>query len=365
MSRYFFYLYLICMFINTIFFVPRLLLEQRFNGAVMAMVVAVVLGSVFAILFLKAIGKFPGQGISDIFERSLPGFIKTPLLFFFGIMWAIAGSIVLIAFAIIAIRFLNPESSVMILLLIFCGIGCWTATHSSQSILYVIEIVIILSLPVVAYIMYKALTSNWFEWDAVLILSDYAFKIPSWQTVSVATYSFAGYINMAVYNREFQPSKIRMLWLIPIIGVVVLFVSAVVPIGLLGIDHVDYYIYTWITSADTLIMEFGLIERVVYLFLFVYIGFSLSFVTITWNIGSELIAECFKKRTLKIKKMSIPIRVLSSILIAVATFVGGMMSTDKMLIHFVSNWLMLRLSAEILLVAMIVWMAWRSVRKHG
>jgi len=365
LSRYFFYLYLICMFINTIFFIPRLLLEQRFAGGIMAMIVAVILGSAFALLFMKAIGKFPGKGITEIFKRALPGFIRVPLLFFFGVMWAIAGSLVLIAFAAIAVRFLNPESSLTILLICFCGISCWAASHRPQSILYVSEIVVCLNLPVIVYILYKALTSNWFEWDAVRILSDYTFKIPSWKAVAAATYSFAGYINMAVYNREFKPSKIRMLWLVPVIGMIVLFSSIIIPVGLLGVDNTDDYIYTWITSADTLYMKFGLIYRVVFLFLFVYIGFSLAFITITWNIGSKLIADCFKKQSLQIKKLKIPITVLCCILFAVVTFIGGMMSTDKSLIHFVANWLMVRLGAEMLLVAMVIWMAWRSVRKRG
>lgn len=365
MSRYFFYLYLVCMIINTIFFIPRLLLEERFNGAVMAMIVAVVLGSTYAILFTKAMGKFPGEGIDDIFKRTLPGIVRIPLLFFFGIMWAIAGSIVLIAFATIAIRFLNPEASLTVLLLCFCGICCWTSAHRPQSILFVTEIIMCLNLPVVAYIMYKSLTSQWFVWDAVRILGDYTFKAPTWKSLSAAVYTFTGYINLAVYNREFKHAKLRMLWLIPIIGVVVLFASIVVPVGLLGVDHVDDYIYTWITSADTLRMHFGVITRIVYLFLFVYIGFSLAFITITWNIGAKLIASCFKKQTLRIKKRVIPIHLLGTVSFAIATFIGGMMLTDKMLIDFVGHWLLLRLGGESLLVAMIVWMAWRSVRKHG
>lgn len=365
MKRYYFYLVLLCMFINTIFFVPRLLLNDRFNGMVMAMVMSIVIGSSCAILFTKSMGKFPGQGISDIFKHWLPGFVRVPLLLYFGIMWTIAGSIILISFTMISIRFLNPEASVMIVLLCFCGIGCWAAIHRPQSILYVTEVVICLNLPVIAYIMYKALTSSWFKWDAVLILGDYAFKFPTWKALSAATYSFAGYINLSVYNREFKSTKIKMLWLIPIIGIVVLFTSVVVPVGLLGIDKVDSYIYTWITSADTLRMKFGLIERVLYLFLFVYIGFSLSFITITWNIGSKLIVECFQKQTIQFKKWAIPTQAVCCVLIAVITFIGGLILTDKLLIQFVTQWLMLRFGGEITLVALVVWLAWRSVRKHG
>ena len=82
MSRYFYFMYLVCMFVNTIFFAPRLLLMQRFSGGVMATILAVFIGSIYAILFLWAISKFPGEGIPEIFERTFPAFIRTPFSFF-------------------------------------------------------------------------------------------------------------------------------------------------------------------------------------------------------------------------------------------------------------------------------------------
>ena len=84
-------------------------------------------------------------------------------------MWPFAGSVILIAFTIITLRFLNPETSLMMLLFCYCGICWWASTYRPQTILYVTEIIILFSLPVVLYIMYKAITSKWFDWSSLRI----------------------------------------------------------------------------------------------------------------------------------------------------------------------------------------------------
>ena len=365
MSRYFYFMYLVCMFVNTIFFTPRLLLLQRFEGGVMATILSVIIGSTYSILFLWAISKFPGEGIPEIFQREFPAFIRKPILIFLGLMWPFAGSVILIAFTIITLRFLNPETSLMMLLFCYCGICWWASTYRPQTILYVTEIIILFSLPVVLYIMYKAITSKWFNWSSLRILADYTFIWPSWTALAAATYSFTGYINMALYNRVFNPAHIRAKWLIPPLGVILLFSSVIVPVGLLGVDNVDSYIYTWITSADTLRMQFGVIERVVFLFLFIYIGFSLTYITITWNIGALMISSCFRKQNITWKKFRLPIHAVISMFYAVITFIAGLFTSDKSIFEWVTSWQILRLISETLLVIIVVALALRKGRKHA
>ncbi|WP_123040312.1 GerAB/ArcD/ProY family transporter [Cohnella candidum] len=360
MSRYFFYLFLMCMFINTIFFVPRLLMNERFDGAIMSVILAVIIGSTSAILFTKAMRKFPGEGLPEITARMLPGFLRIPLLLFLGVMWAIAGAVILISFSMITLRFLNPEANATVLLLCYCTVGAWSARFRPVAILNLAEFIIVLNSPFVLYIMFKTLSSPWFDWDSVKILSDYVLHPPTWTAVAAASYPFTGYINMALYNRAFNQTRLKGLWLIPIIGVSILFVSFVVPIGLLGIDSSGDYLYTWITAADTLRMQYGFIERVVYLFLFIYIGFSLLFVTVTWNVGALLIRDCFKRRNLTIKKVKVPLATIICVSFAAATLIAGIYLDDKSLIGFVAHWQILRLASETFLVLLVVWLSWRN-----
>jgi len=352
------------MLINTIFFVPRILLAQRFEGAVMALILAVLVGSTLAIVFTKSLSRFPGQGLPEIFAGFLPSVLRIPIILYLGIMWGIAGSIIIVAFSFITNRFLSPETSPRLLLLCFCSICCWASTRKASAIISVTEIVIVLNLPIVAFIMYKSYIQKHFDWDSVKILSDYTFKPPSWTLLAAATYPFTGYINFALYNRNFKELKVAHLWLIPVIGTFVLFTSIIVPIGLLGVSAVGDYLYTWISAADTLRMQYGFIERVVYLFLFIYIGFSLLFVTITWNIGTQMILDCLPKRFKKTKRGRKATPWIVAGTIAATTYWFGISSNDKGMIDSVKLWLSIRLASEIGVVLLIAWMAWHKHRKR-
>lgn len=349
------------MLINTIFFVPRILLAERFDGAIMALVAAVGIGSALALVFTKSLGRFPGKGLPEIFASYLPLSIRTPILLFLGIMWGIAGSIILIAFSFITNRFLSPETSPELLLVCFCGICCWASTRKPSAIISVTEVIMLVNLPIVAFIMYKSFSQKLFDWDSVKLMTDYTFKIPSWTLLAAATYPFTGYINFALYNRYFKELKVAHLWLIPVIGAFVLFTSIIVPIGLLGSSAAGDYLYTWISAADTLRMQFGFIERVVFLFLFIYIGYSLLFVTITWNIGIKLICGCLPQRLKKTKRSRIVALWCVAGVIAAVTYWTGVISNDKGMIDSVKIWLNLRLGSEIVLVALTAFLA----RLHG
>jgi hypothetical protein len=351
------------MFINTIFFVPRLLLRERFHGAVLGILFAIVIGSVFAFVFTKAMSQYPGQGISEIFRQRMPSWIRVPFLLFLGCMWGTAGCIIILAFSNITLRFLSPETDPTVLLLCYCGICMWTATFRPRAVLHVAEFVIILNLPFVLYIMYKSLTNPLFDWNEVKVLSDYVWRMPSWNVLSAATYPFSSYINLALYNRMYKSTKVTHLWLIPLIGTFVLLVSFVVPIGLLGVDAVSDYLYVWITATDSLRMEFGFIERVSYLFLFIYIGFSLLFVTVSWNVGSLLLRDAVGKREIRVRNLKIPLTWLICGGFALVTFLIAVKTNDKTLIRVVSQWQSLRFAAEFLLVAVVGWMGWRQ--KHA
>jgi len=363
LSRYFFYLFLICMLINTIFFVPRILLEEREGGAIMALAAGTVVGTLLAVVFTWAIQQFPGEGAAELFSRLMPAWIRIPLLLFFSGMWAIAGAIILIAFSFITNRYLSPETGHTLLLLCFCGLSSWAATRRPLTIINVLEVTILVNLPVVLFIMYKSVSHPLLSLDSVKLYTDYIPQMPSWTALAAATYPFTGYINLAVYNRLYKELRIRHLWLIPLVGSAILFVSFFIPIAIMGAESVDDYLYTWIATADTIRMELGFIERVVYLFLFIYIGFSLLFVTVTWNIAILLIRSCFPAWFERSERHKTWTSWSIALLIALATGVSGALSNDKALIGFTKGWLAIRLGAEVLIVTLVVWAYWRL--KHA
>lgn len=296
----------------------------------------------------------------EVLGKSLNKYIRIPVVLFLAFMWATAGAIVLITFTGVTSRVLNPEMNNMILILFFCIIGCWAATRRSTSLINGLEIIIIVTLPIVVFIVFKALSTSLFYWDSVAVFTDYALEKPMYMDIAAGTYPFTGYINLSIYNRMYKNLKIKHLWLVPVIGSVLMLISFFAPIGLLGIEAVEDYLYTWIITADTLRMKFGFVERVLYLFLFVYLLLSLMYVAVKWNIAIQLIKSCFTKKNSIVHKKTKLFKWIIGILISIATFIFGIQSDDKTLLFHVQNWLKLRFSSEIILVAIVVAIAWRK-----
>lgn len=67
MIRYFFlYLLFINMIVNVIVFVPRTLINERFEGAVMAIIIGIPFTIILLYFYTNALVKFPGKGLPEI-----------------------------------------------------------------------------------------------------------------------------------------------------------------------------------------------------------------------------------------------------------------------------------------------------------
>jgi len=362
MSRYFIYAVLLNMLINTIVFVPKLLMEERFDGAIAAMMFAVPVSSFLAYAFSRAMSRFPGQGLPEILQGRLPEAIRRSILLFFGILWFIAGLLILVAFAIISERFINPEIPKWMFLLCSSAVVCWGATRRTTSIMSMLEVGIVLSLPLVALITFQALSDEMLDWDAIAAMTDYAFRLPSFTAMAATTYMFTGYLNLVILNRHLEGTRFSHRWLIPVVGIVVFLTTFFIPIGIHGTQAVDDYIYVWISTADSLRMKFGFVERVLFMFLFLYIGLALLFVTLVWNIGLGLVRSAFDGR-LRSERTRAVFDGSTVVAIGVATIGFGLYTSEKELIQAVTAWFQFRVPFELLLVATIVYFAWR--KKHA
>jgi len=151
--------------------------------------------------------------------------------------------------------------------------------------------VLLLNLPIIVFILFKALLSENMNWDAIKVIRHYLFTASSWKSLAASTYVFTGYVNWAKFNREFRSidMKKQQLWVLPVIGLLVLTTTFLIPIGYYGTYGVDNFIYIWVSTADSMKMEFGFMERVMFIFLLLYLSVALLFISITWHVGSELV----------------------------------------------------------------------------
>jgi hypothetical protein len=351
------------MLINAILFVPRILIDERYDGAILSMILGPIIGGTFMYIFTSSMLKFRGQGLPEIMKQSLPKSISIPLLLFLGTVSFISGALVLINYAFIVSRYLIPETPVYILLILFVTVSSFGALQSSKTVLYSTELILLLSLPLLLFSIFKAYTNKNMNYDEVRALIDYACILPSWKSLSVSTYAVTGYISLSIFNRAFTGIQtLKHLWTVPCLGFSILLTAFFVPIGILGTDGVNDYIFTWVSTADAVRMKYAFIERVVYIFLLIYLGISYLFAMTTWHVGSEMMSGCLpghQPNTTSVN--SVLPNAISCAVFGIGTVIVGNWLGEDDLFTVSSYWMMIRFPIDIFIVLSVYILSkWRK-----
>jgi len=298
MNRYFYYLIIVNMITNVLTFIPRIMLNERLTGGLLAIPIGTIIGTGLMYIFMIQISRFPEMGLPEIMEKYLSKWFKNIYIFLTGYIWFHAGLFTLLSLITITKVFISPDMPNMLISIMFLLLICLSILMPTKKVLYATELLILLNLPFILLILVKAIFNDYFSWDSVRIFFTHFREIPSWSTISAATFIFFGYANLIIFNREFQKLNLKWLWLIAVFGLQVLLVTILGPIGFHGaVKGVENYVFPWISTADSMRMELGFVERVVFIFLLLHINISLVSITIHWHVGIELYKSISKGRT--------------------------------------------------------------------
>ncbi|WP_066064869.1 GerAB/ArcD/ProY family transporter [Neobacillus soli] len=357
MNRYFLYLVLLNMIVNVIIFVPKILIEYRYNGAVMGVLIAIPIGIALNYFYSTAINRFPEQGLPEISANSKHRWLKIIHFGSIQLIWFSAGLITLVGFIDILVRFINPEMPKLALLVIYLAAIFLIIQLPTQRVVYFMEIVLFFNTPLIAFIIFKAFANDYLSWDSMLEVGTHIFERPSIKSIAAATYCFSGYSNLIIFNRVIN-GKLKVLNFIAIFifGVFNLFTTFFIPIGFHGSDGANEYLYPWISTADSLRLVYSPIERVIFLFLMFYMSITLISVSVHWHVAYELIKGTFKEKVSKKQNLLI-LSIFSGASIAGVIFLNTLL-LNKVTVY----WMIVRLGFEIVLVAIFfIWARRRSV----
>jgi hypothetical protein len=362
-SRYFYCLFLMNSLINIINFVPRELIDRRFDGALISILIATVLGTLFVYVFTVLITKFPGKGLPEILTSVLSRKVVSPILLFFSSLWCVAGTITLLSFVDITVRYISPDSSTYIIGISFLILVCICCRFDSLSLLYGLEIILGLTLPLIVYGMVKALVNPVFNWDSVLQITTYIWHKPDMMSLAAATFSFSGYVNLAIFNRVFHGLKLKHIWILGVEGLLVLLLTFLVPVGYFGTVSIERHVYTWFSTADSIRIESFIIERMLFIFYFAYMTLSLVSVIIHWHVGLELFKGAIssaKKGPPKVEKWK-----EWSILCLFSGIVIALIQLDQYQLNMLGAWfLQIRWYGEMFIIALLFY-CYRKVRRRS
>lgn len=295
---------------NVIASVPAILLHFHNEGAVSAMVLSVVIGTIIVTIYAKFFNAFPGMTLPDLLQKTTSKWFYNPFIFLLAVTWFIAGLITLITFTFLLIRFLTPEmpiiqiSLAIILSVIF---GCLMKT---DRVLYTTEIILILTCPLTLFIFFKAYRSDDLRWEFVQEAALHFYQMPNIYAYSASFFLFLGVGNLFIFNRFFKNKQNfgwKQITITFIISVTTLFTTYFIPIGFNGSESIGDLVYPWITTSDSLRMRYSIIERVLYVFLLFYLAIAFLSILIHWHVSFEFLKYVFNLEKIKYKEFNLGI----------------------------------------------------------
>jgi hypothetical protein len=308
MSRYFYYLVFVNMVANVVASVPKILLERKAEGAIVSMIIAVFLGMALCYIVARFFNAFPGKGLPELAKKYLPRWFGNILLLFIASAWYIAGLITLITYSFLLKRFLTPDMPLVWITSSFLFFISYGILMRTSSVLYTIEFVLVCCLPIIVIIMIKSYTTPELEWDFIRESMMYTYDMPSFSALSASTYLLLGGFNLIIFNRFFTKKHkitLKQILLIGFLGLGSLFTTYFIPIGMNGFEAVETIAYPWITTSDTLRLELGVIERILFVFLILYLAISFLSLLIHWHVALELIKSVVTFKRLKWKEKNL------------------------------------------------------------
>jgi hypothetical protein len=348
------------MLVNVFLYVPSILIQNRFSGSVLAVPLGVIIGTIFLYVYSLSIRKFPELGISEILGNTHKWF-RLCFLVFVAIMWHLAGSITLLAFNDVTIGFINPDISGLHMIAVYTASVLFILLRlKTQQILYALEIVLVINIPLIFIIFIQAYLHNYLSWKSIMEVGTHFKELPSLKVLAASTFVFSGYINMIVFNRVFKEKiKVSRLWFIPFLGFVNLFTTLAIPIGFWGADGVENLTFPWVSTADALRIEYGPIERLITLFLLLYVSISLMSVIVHWHVAYEIIKNLIKIDKYEEKTS----RILQLVILGCIGFgviLSEMYLQEEYIVQLGELWLSVRLPSEAFIVILMFWLARRK-----
>ena len=365
-SRHTYYHVLYVGMINIMMFVPYFLIKERFHGAVLGMLIALAIGTILSLVSMACYERFPGLGFPELCDLYLPRWLTVTINLYGALLtWLPAGAIVIYSYSETVRMFFYPEMNPFVNLLLMAGAAVWASSRSTRTVQFVHEMMIIIVSPLLIMFLMKAIFNPGMDWNAIRYVSGYVSKPPSFITIAAGSFLFSGFMSLIVFNRFHQQGfRFRFRWIVPVFATFFLAVTFFVPIGFHGTEAVEDYVYLWSMTADSMIMEYGFINRVLFVFLLIFTGVSLLFIMNTWHVAILLIRHSINRFAL------VEEAPVSKINLWIALAAAGLSFVYMRFINVDRNqmisevWLITRFFNEIVFLLIMLYFVWKK-RKEG
>jgi len=366
MNRYLAYLLFFNMLTNVVSQATIILLEERYNGAVSSLLLSVPIGATMVAVFIWLFARLPRQGLPEIVYGAMPRWIGAPFLAAQALLWFVCGFVVLLYIAEVTKRFINPDFAPVEALALILAVVVLFVNLTSMRVLYLLEMTIVISVPFILFIVGKAAFSENLMVDSMLEAFTHGREMPSLLALNASLFVFSGFMTLCIFNRVIAPN-VRRGWylaIVALIGGLNLLLSFFVPIGFHGADGALTVTYPWFATADALRLQFGFIERLLFMFLLLYLLISVVAIIVYWHVGLEIWKSLLPRRI-----RSAWIRMLFPYSIVAGLAFGSIYIDLNYGLEFLRQiarvWMTIQLPNTVLVLGVVAFAAYRAVRKEG
>ncbi|GIP38107.1 hypothetical protein J31TS4_13870 [Paenibacillus sp. J31TS4] len=354
MNRYYLYCIMCNLLTCFILYIPNVLIEQRFDGALMSMILGIPISFCLAGTFLLVMRRVPRMDLASYLRTLLPRWVFLPFTVYQALMWFAASCGAIGELTLVLRRYTVPDISFTMLLLLHLAAIAWAASRSTKTVLAILEIVSLLCVPLMTFLVLKAWANERISWDSIYVLTDYVVQPPTWMGLAASTYVFSGYVNLAVFHKVFRhPIGWRSLLASVVMGTGVLFTIVLVPVGFFGTYGVADFPYISASTADSMRLDYGFIERVLYLYMLCMLLSMLNFGMMIWHVGIEMLKTCMPARLLRTNVREQLFALSVCLLLSIATLLFFNLLDEKSMLTWTTGWLSFRLFSEIATVAFL------------
>jgi spore germination protein KB len=351
--RYYFYLLYLNATVNFVGLIPQILYKNRLGGSVSGLLLSTLVSMLFMVIFHRQMNKFPGKNISQIMYGIFPEWFRKMFLMYYLFLWYCSGLFFLVSLTKISRTFMDPNMSSLLIFILFLILVVYSATLQSESILLMLEIVVLMEVPFHLLVIGRFSTDQLLNTDFMIEAMTYILHYPNFDSLAAASFIFAGYTNILLFNEQIRPIQKKHVIVAGTIGVFVLFTTYFIPIGYSGLQGIGKEVFVWLTTADSMHFEYLFVQRMTYILLLVYIGISLMFIILSWHSSLQCLNMMIFKNGGTAKWVAI------SFFVVVAFFVHQYTDEINLLRFFI--WLLnIRFVSDIVLIIILL----RSVKSR-
>lgn len=288
-------------------FVTTILIADRYHGAPAALIIGAVIGIFLQSLALLSLSAFPNQTIKDVLrEGGVSRWISVPLHWYLIISKYVMGLLWGFIFAkLFSLHQVFSDSEYVITGLLVVAV-LYAVRQESVTILFVLEVSIVLTLPFTAIFFVNTISDNQISWDAIGHGATYVRTLPTWEGIAAASFLFSGFTYLTWFQKDIgwktsngRPSFSRILLITTGSGVFLLLAGYFIPIGFFGMEALEHLNFMWFSVTDSVRMEWFVVERVAYLYILLMALFTFIIIISSWHFAFEFAKSMFINRPKK------------------------------------------------------------------